>query len=370
MRKLKITLIGLLILGSAPAWGQSSPTQETRSTARVETVEIQTEPVIHKGFSENSTLEAIDQVTIYPRVDGRLVKMFVKQGDRVISGAPLAELDHREMDAQIAQAQAQIAVAQAQVAQAMAELENAQRERDRYRRLVKEGFSTQQQLDAKETAYRTTKAAVDLNQAQVRQYRANLERLKVDLSEYTLRASIPGTVVNDYSRTPGEMINAQTPLIQLADTTRLKAVIQAPESNAKLIENGMDAFVTVGEQRINGQVYRVRPFVDVSTRTTQVEVSVDNDSGTLKPGMFARVFIVEKTLRDAVMVPLDSVRTEEGSSWVMVARDGKASRRQVSTGVIHDGRIQIIEGISSGERLIVSGGRSLEDGDPIEEISR
>lgn len=367
MKKLGITLIGLLVLGGAPSWAAAPQPQETRPLARVETLKIQREAVVHKGFSENSTLEAMDQVVIYPRVSGRLTKMWVKQGDRVEVGTPLAEIDHREMDAQIAQAQAQIAVAQAQVAQAMAQLENARRELDRYRRLVKEGFSTQQQLDGKETIYKTNKAAVDLGQAQVRQYRANLERLKVDLSEYTLRASIPGTVVNDYSRTPGEIMNPQIPLVQLADTTRLKAVIQAPESNAKLIENGMAAFVTVGDEKVEGEVYRVRPFVDVSTRTTQVEVSVCNYSGALKPGMFARVFIVEKTLIDTVMVPSDSVRTEDGTSWVMVAQDGRALKKTVRLGAAQDGRVQILEGLSPGERLIVSGGRALQDGDAIEE---
>lgn len=338
-----------------------------KPAARVEVEEVKTEPQVYKGFSENSTLEAIDQVTIYPRISGRLMKMLVKQGDQVKSGQPLAELDHREMDAQITQAQAQIAVAQAQVAQAMAELENAQRERDRYKRLVKEGFSTQQQLDAKETAYRTTKAAVDLNAAQVRQYRANMKRLQVDLSEYTLKASIPGTIVNDYNRTPGEMITTQTALAQIADTTKLKAVIQATEAHAKLIENGMTAMVTVGELKVEGKVYRVRPFVDVSTRTTQVEVAMDNP-GDLKPGMFARVFIVERELKDAIMIPAESIQKDGDTSWVMISKDGKAYRIEVKTGVTSNGRVEITEGLSPGDRLIVSGGRNLEDQDPVSEI--
>ncbi len=366
MNRLKLLTAALaLSLAVVPAAGFAQ--DQAKPAARVEVLEVKTEPQVYKGFSENSTLEAIDQVTIYPRISGRLMKMLVKQGDQVKSGQPLAELDHREMDAQVAQAQAQIAVAQAQVAQAMAELENAQRERDRYKRLVKEGFSTQQQLDAKETAYRTTKAAVDLNMAQVRQYQANLKRLQVDLSEYTLKASIPGTIVNDYNRTPGEMITTQTALAQIADTTKLKAVIQATESHAKLIENGMAATVTIGELNVKGQVYRVRPFVDVSTRTTQVEVAMDNP-GDLKPGMFARVFIVEKELKNAIMIPAESVQTDGQIHWVMVSKEGKAHRIEVKTGVVSDGRIEIVEGLSPGDRLIVSGGRNLNDQDPVSEI--
>lgn len=355
---MKIAVV--IALATVLLWGSTGAAQNTVVT--VQTVEIT--PKVERGFSENSTLEAIDEVTIYPKVSGRLMKVFVKQGNSVSPGDPIAELDHRDVDAQISQAKAQIAVAQAQVAQAMAELENAKRERDRYLRLVKEGFSTQQQLDSKETVYRTAKAAVDLNRAQVRQHRANLEKLQVDLSEYTLKASIQGIVVNDYSRTPGEMITPQTPLAQIADISRLKAVIQAPESHARLIEQGMTAFVTVGEIKLEGKVSRIRPFVDPSTRTTQAEVAIENRKN-LKPGMFARVFIVEETMKNAVMIPMDAVISEEDSSFVFVVEDGKAVKRPVKLGPSVGRDIQIQEGLEQGERLVVLGGKNLSDGDQI-----
>ncbi|EFC90688.1 efflux transporter, RND family, MFP subunit [Dethiosulfovibrio peptidovorans DSM 11002] len=355
---MKIAVV--IALAAMLLWGSTGFAQNAVVT--VQTVEIT--PKVERGFSENGTLEAVDEVTLYPRVNGRLIKSFVKQGDSVSPGDPIAELDHRDVDAQISQAEAQIAVAQAQVAQAMAELENAKRERDRYLRLVKEGFSTQQQLDSKETDYRTAKAAVDLSRAQVRQNRANLERLQVDLSEYTLKASIQGIVVNDYARTPGEMISPQTPLARIADISRLKAVIQAPESHARLIEQGMKAFVTIGGTKLEGKVYRVSPFVDPSTRTTQVEVAVEND-GDLKPGMFARVFIVEETMENTVMIPMDSVISEEGGSFVFVVEDGKARKKPVSLGRSVGRDVNVQDGLAEGDRLIVLGGKSLSDGDQI-----
>ncbi|PIE55258.1 MAG: hypothetical protein CSA35_02155 [Dethiosulfovibrio peptidovorans] len=356
MNRFRPILLALLMFLTSSAWGQN---------ARVEVITVSIDPVVYRGFSENSTLEAVDEVTLNSVVTARLTAMLVKQGDQVTLGTPVAELDHRQVDARIAQAQAQIAVAQAQLAQTTAQLDNAKLERDRYRRLVQEGFSTQQQLDAKETAYRTAAAAVELNRAQVRQSRANLQALQVDLSEYTIKASIPGTVVNDYSRTPGEMITAQTPLVQIADTTRLKAVIQAPESQTSTIAMGMAAFVIVGDRKLTGHVYRIRPFVDPATRTTQVEVTVD-DPDPLKPGMFARVFIVQEALENAVMIPTASVRREEGADFVMVARDGKANRRSVQLGATVGDRVQILEGLAPGETLIVSGGRTLTDGEAVD----
>lgn len=338
--------------------------------ARVTIMKVEPSPAAIKGISENSTLEAMKQVILYPRVSGRLTKTFVKQGDSIKTGDPLAELDHRDVDAQISQARAQIAVARAQVAQARAELENAKRERDRYRRLLKEGFSTQQQLDSKETSYSTRKAAVDLSIAQVRQYQANLDRLKVDLSEYTIRASIDGIVLNDYSRTPGEMMTPQTAVIEIANVKYLKAVIKAPEAHAEIIKKGMTAYITVAgkSKKFKGEVYRVRPFVDISTRTTQVEVAVDaqTTTGTLKPGMFARVLIVEKTLKNAIMMPDTSVLQKSGKDYVMIYSEGTAHKRPVKTGLRVNDKIEITDGITAGEMVIVSGGKNIADGDKVE----
>jgi membrane fusion protein (multidrug efflux system) len=262
-------------------------------------------------------------------------------------------------------------VGNAQLAQAQAELENASMEQSRYERLFKEGYATQQQLDSKKTLYRTAKAQVDLAQAQLRQLRAELEALKVDLSEYTLKAPFDGVILEDYDLAPGNMITPSTPAARLADTDTLKAAIRAPESRVPRITPGMPAKLSVRgleNHTFEGSVRFISPFVDTSTRTTRVEVYVDNAATghMLKPGMFAQVFFVEHRLENPLMVPADAVMGTNETFWVFTVREGKAFRQDVTPGIQQGENIQILEGLASGDLLIIRGGRNLQSGDEVQ----
>ncbi len=127
--------------------------------AKVTVAAARRDGALSQGFQSTSTLEALEEVTLLPKVTGRLVELRARQGDRVKAGDVVAVLDHRDQDAQIAALKAQIAVAEADMAQAKVALDDAQRERDRYRKLLSEGFATQQELDSRETAYQSARAA-------------------------------------------------------------------------------------------------------------------------------------------------------------------------------------------------------------------
>ena len=359
---------GLLFLGIALLLG--SPAAEG-TPARVEILRVEPVPLVEQGFEESSTLEAKEEVVLYAKVSGRLEELFKHKGEYVRRGEIIARLDHREKDAKIRSAQAQVLVGNAQLAQAQAELENASMEQSRYERLFKEGYATQQQLDSKKTLYRTAKAQVDLAQAQLRQLRAELEALKVDLSEYTLKAPFDGVILEDYDLAPGNMITPSTPAARLADTDTLKAAIRAPESRVPRITPGMPAKLSVRgleNHTFEGSVRFISPFVDTSTRTTRVEVYVDNAATghMLKPGMFAQVFFVEHRLENPLMVPADAVMGTNETFWVFTVREGKAFRQDVTPGIRHGENIQILEGLASGDLLIIRGGRNLQSGDEVQ----
>ncbi len=359
---------GLLFLGIALLSG--SPAAEG-APARVEVLRIEPVPLVEQGFEESSTLEAKEEVILYAKVSGRLEELFKHKGEYVRRGEIIARLDHREKDAKIRSAQAQVLVGNAQLAQAQAELENASMEQSRYERLFKEGYATQQQLDSKKTLYRTARAQVDLAQAQLRQLRAELEALKVDLSEYTLKAPFDGVILEDYDLAPGNMITPSTPAVRLADTDTLKAAIRAPESRVPRITPGMPAKLSVRgleNHTFEGSVRFISPFVDTATRTTRVEVYVDNAATghVLKPGMFAQVFFVEHRLENALMVPADAVLEANGTFWVFTVREGKAFRQDVTPGIRQGEKLQILEGIASGDLLIIRGGRNLQSGDEVQ----
>jgi RND family efflux transporter MFP subunit len=337
------------------------------SAARVEVVAVAVRPLLLQGFESNSTLEAPEDVTLTPKVGGRLMQVKVKIGEQVRKGQVLAVLDRRDQDAQVGALSAQVEVSRAGVAQAKAELDSALRERDRYARLLKEGYATKQELDSRETAYQSALAATNRARASVNQAQANLQAQSVNRSEFTLVAPIDGVVLDDYSLTPGTLLSTATPVVRIANVDRVRAVLQVPEVQSSAVVVGMKARITaesLSGETVEGKVSMVRPYVDTSTRTVQVEVSVDNKAldYRLKPGMFARVFLVEKTAENALVVPVDSI----GDGKLFVVRDGKAIQVAVRTGLVLPDVIQVTSGVSSGDLVVVSGGSALKNGDPVQ----
>ena len=352
---------GLLLPGRTVAVAEDSPLSVDVAAARVTVVAVR-RTSLAEGFQSASTLESLEEVTLLSKVTGRLVELRAHQGDRVAKGDVVALLDHRDQDAQIAAMKAQIGVAEAEVAQAKVTLDDALRERDRYRKLLDEGFATQQELDGRETIYQSAQAAHQRALALVRQQRANLRTQEVQRSEYILSAPIDGTVLDDHSLTEGTMISPSTAVVKIGRVDVLKAVLQVPETRGNRMKEGMRALLTGDSfSDVEGKVLRIRPYVDPSTRTIQVEVAVDNGEGRLKPGMFASVFLVEEEVDDALALPVEALR----SGTVLVVVDGKIVARPVETGIEASGLVEIREGLSEGELAIVTGGSSLKEGDAV-----
>lgn len=371
-KKGKITLAVTVLLVAVTGMAFSKRSKAIQaptppSAARVEVVAAAVRPLLLQGFESNSTLEAPEDVTLTPKVAGRLMQVKVKTGQQVRKGQVLAVLDRRDQDAQVGALSAQVEVSRAGVAQARAELDSALRERDRYTRLLKEGYATKQELDSRETAYQSALAAYDRARASVSQAQANLQAQSVNRSEFTLVAPIDGVVLDDFSLTPGTLLSTATPVVRIANVNRVKAVLQVPEVQASAVAVGMKARITaesLAGEAVEGRVSVVRPYVDPSTRTVQVEVSVDNKAlgYRLKPGMFARVFLVEKSAENALVVPGDSI--VDGKLFVV--RDGKAVQASVRTGLILPEVVQVVSGVSSGDLVVVSGGSSLKNGAPVQ----
>ncbi len=340
--------------------------EDSAPAAKVTVVPVRVAPVLRKGIDVTSTLQAAEDVMLQAKVSGRLQEMKVTQGQKVAKGQVVAVLDHRDQDAQVNALHASIATAKAQLAQTKAELDSARREKIRYERLLKEGFAKQQELDARVTAWQSAQASHTAAQAAIRQNEANLQAQEVARSEYTLTAPIDGVVLNDYSLTPGTMISVSTPIAEIARVSEMKAVIQLPEEQAARVREGMRALVT-GDgfkgREVPGTIFRIRPFVDTSTRTVQVEVRIDNEAqgNDLKPGMFAKVFIIEREAKDVLVIPADAIM-ERG---VFVLRGGNAKIVSVDSGIAVTDIVQILSGVSSGDLVIVSGGNTLKDGDPV-----
>jgi len=355
-----------LLRSPASAPSPEAPQQQVSSAVRVAVVPVERRPLIRRGFSASATLEARESVVLLSKVSGRLSEMRVSQGDGIKKGDVVAVLDHRDQDAQVSALQAQVNAAKAEAEQAGAQLENATKEKERYERLRKEGYATQQELDSRIMTYQSARASYNRSLASVKQQEANLSAQKVSRSEYTLLSPMDGVVLKDYSLTPGTMISEATSVAEIADVRSMKGVAQLSEMQASRVFVGMkvvlsgDGFPGV---EVEGSVSRISPYVDTSTRTLQVEVVADNaaSGGILKPGMFVSVLFVEAEAVDALTIPSHALR-ENGK--VFVDRNGTAEERSVETGLNLPDAVQILSGLEEGERVVV-GGKNLKGGERI-----
>ncbi|MDR2780517.1 MAG: efflux RND transporter periplasmic adaptor subunit [Synergistaceae bacterium] len=335
---------------------------------RVETVA--SDKTVRGSIAQNMSIEAVSRVQMMPRVTGRLEKLHAKTGDSVKRGQLIATLEHDQQNALIGSTEAQLASARADAERARAEMGNAKTNLDRYERLVKEGFSTQQQYDSVATAYASAKASHNAALAKERQAAADLGRVKSAQQDYIVYSPLDGTVLSDYSLTPGVMISPSSPLVDIADLRKLKASLRIPEAKIFAVKPGMDVilkFDAIPDEEFMGKVTRIEPYVDPSTRTSAVEIELDNEAigNRLRPGMFGQASIVEREYKNSILIPGNALQSGDGGSFVFVEKDGTANIRPVTPGLRQGDYVQITDGLTSGDRVIVFGGANLNNGDRV-----
>lgn len=335
---------------------------------KVQTAE--TNSNICENIVQNTSIEAVNRVKLTPRVTGRLEKIFVKRGDIVHEGEPVAYLEHEQQDALIGAAEAQKASAMADSEKAKAEMMNEKTNLERYKRLLDAGFSTMQQYDAASTSYASAKASYNAALAKERQAQSELKRSKSSKDDYIIKAPLNGTVLNDYSISAGTMISPSSPILDIADLSRLKATLKIPESKIFTVKMGMPVtirFDALPDEEFKGYVTATDQYVEPSTRTSNVEIELDNRAagGKLRPGMFGQASITEREAKNVIAIPESSLHSSESGFYVLVAESGKAKQRVISVGIRQGSLVEITKGLKTGDKVIIFGGKNLNDGDNI-----
>ena len=361
-------VVGIGIYSRREALFASKKIDTGPTSVIVKTETVRPDKTIADKIIQNMSIDAEKRVELLPRVTGRLLSLSVKQGDFVRKGEQVATLEHDQQNALILSTEAQAASARADTEKARAQMLNAKTNLERYRRLEKEGFSTKQQLETMETEYTSAAASLRAAQAKERQYEAEASRVRSAKDDYIIRAPMDGVVLNDYSLTPGAMISPSSPILDIADLRKLKATLKVPESKIFIVTQGMPVrlqFDALPGETFEGGVTRIDQYVDPATRTSNVEIALDNEKqagGRLRPGMFGQASIVEKEYRNVITVPEGALHSSEKGYYVFVVRDGRAEMREVETGVRENSRVQVKKGLISGDEVITFGGNNLNSG--------
>ena len=314
--------------------GCSSKEESSKSSVKEEVPVIDVEvvssrPVTHsRAYTAN--VEAFNVNNIAPSIANRIKEIKVDVGDCVAKGQELVILDNANAD------------------QLRVNLEYTESEYNRAVELLNIGSGTQRAVDQ-------LKAQLE---AQRVQYRNTLENTK-------LVSPISG-VVTARNYDPGDMCGGQ-PILTIGQISpAVKLIINVNETDLSVVKNGMSVdveFDAFAGEKFSGRVSRISPAVDVLTRTFPVEVTVNNQSGKIRPGMFARVNFDLGTV-DNVVVPDRAVMKQSGSAVKYVYRysNGKVEFRRVELGQRLDDSYELLSGIEDGDTVVIAGQAVLTDG--------
>lgn len=305
------------------------------------------------------TLTSPRDADLTPRVAGLVESVHVDAGDRVSTGDTLLRLDRRLEELTLDTLQASVAAARAQAAEAKRLLSESQR-------LSEQGAASATELEARRSQLAMSAAELDRLQAEAARQRERLVR-------HAVVAPFDG-VVRERLVEPGEYVAETTPVVALVATDRLRMDVAAPQQYYALIKPGMTARIqpeSRADRTIEAAVDVTVPASDALARSFLVRMFVDNSAGRLTPGMSARVLFDIQTDDTVLVAPRDAVVRVAGGGgtrmWVVeqTAEGSRARMRQVSLGRGANGWVEVLDGLSAGDAVVVRGNESLGDDQPV-----
>jgi HlyD family secretion protein len=306
-------------------------------------------------------------VAVVPKTAGRLENVYVKLGDRVGRGQRIGKIEDREILEQVKQAEAAFEVGRARIRQREADLKFAETNLTRSRELFGRQLLPRQSLDDADARYQAVVAQLELARAQLTQSQARLEELRITLANTVIVSPVNGFVARR-SADAGAYVSQNAPIVDVVDISLVRLVANVVEKDLRRIDQGEAATVEVDAfpgETFSGRVARVAPVLDPATRTAQIEVEIPNERNRLKPGMYARVSLTIEQRAKALTVPSNAIVSVEGERGVFLAANNTATFRSVDIGIEEPARVEILKGLTDGDRVVTTGAGALQTGDRI-----
>lgn len=311
---------------------------------------------------------------IGPVHEGRLVRLYAGQGSIVRKGQKLADLESADIDQ--AEADYLKALADSENARrtSLAEVKFAQATYDRTKMLYAKSITAGKNVEAAEHDLEMAKASAASVAAQTKaaltSARRHLLILGLKDSEidalasksslaavFSLTSPISGIVI-ERNGTIGATVGSDANVFKIIDISRVWIDANVFEKDLERVRRGQEVKVLVPAfpgAIFSGMVILVSSVVDPETRSVKVRTEVPNPDGRLKPDMFANVQIVTDLHRTAISIPQSAVLDDGGKSVVFVAEGSGYTKRGVNIGIQGNGRVEIVEGLQAGDKVVVKG---------------
>jgi cobalt-zinc-cadmium efflux system membrane fusion protein len=363
---------------SAPANSASPPPSTTLETAQSHAIDMEIvtpQPIAGTILATGKILVPEDRMAnIGPVHEGRLVRLYAGQGSIVRKGQKLADLESADIDQ--AEADYLKALADSENARrtSLAEVKFAQATYDRTKMLYEKSITAGKNVEAAEHDLEMAKASAASTAAQTKaaltSARRHLLILGLKASDidalasksslaavFSLTSPIAGIVI-ERNGTIGATVASDANVFKIIDISHVWIDANVFEKDLERVRRGQEVKVSVPAfpgVNFSGRVILVSSVVDPETRSVKVRTEVPNPDGRLKPDMFANVQIVTDLHRTAISIPQSAVLDDGGKSVVFVAEGSGYAKRGVNIGIQGNGRVEIIEGLQAGDKVVVKG---------------
>jgi RND family efflux transporter, MFP subunit len=326
------------------------------------------------SVTANGYVVARTKASVSAKTPGRLAFLGVSEGSYVTRGAVIARLDNADVEAAVAQAQANVASADASVIEATSDRDQLEREAGRLRDIRKSNPTLVSTQDLEAATSRALQADARLNAAAARKRSAEaaLRMAQASNENTVIRAPFSGTVLRKDAEV-GEVVAPSVgggltrgAVVTMADLSTLEVEVDVNEAYIGRIASGRPARITLDaypDTTFRGVVRQVVPTADRQRATVQVKVTIDDHDPRILPEMGAKVDFLEAApkatgsapVRAAIRVPAAAVRSEGSTSVVWLVRDGRLTKRAVTTGPVSGGFLEVRSGLNGGEQLMTGG---------------
>ena len=373
-RRILLFSLCLLLAAAFVAWPYMNPGREAYATMPV------TRGDIESSVTAIGTLRPSKYVDVGAQASGQILKIHVEAGDEVKEGQLLVEIDPSTQTAKLNASRFAVDNLKAQLQEQRALHDLAKQKFQRQQRLAKGGATREEDVQAAQAEVLTTQARIDMFAAQIRQAQASLLSDEAELGYTRIYAPMTGTVVALDAR-EGQTLNAQqqTPLIlRIARLSQMTVWAEVSEADIGHVKPGMQAWFTTlsrGNRRWDTTVRQVLPVPpkplnqanqggDSSSNKSgsarvvlyTVLLDVDNDDQALMAEMTIQMFFVAGKASNVLLAPVIALQgTTEGDLQTaqVVAKNGKIESRQIRIGISDRLRVEIRDGLSEGEHLLI-----------------
>jgi RND family efflux transporter MFP subunit len=340
----------LFLLGTVAALGacdsdDSAGGSKASKVAKAHLVELAVaEPrALAHRVERTGTLRALRAAKIFNQEEGGVLEVPVREGDAVASGDVLVRLDDR--------------ILKAELTKAKATRRQAAADADRVRALAKRELVSQETLSRAQTSLEVARAE---------------ERLLSTRLEYmTIRAPFAGRISERHVNA-GDVAPKHTHLLTLIDPSSLVTAVSVSELVLPRLRVGDPVEVRIdalGGAVYPGRILRIYPTVDPGTRLGQLEVVLEPVPDGASAGQFCRVTLVTQRA-ERLVVPLAGLRRDQRGEYVFrIGADDRAQRVAVNSGLRVADQVEILDGLHSGDRVVVSGFLGLDDGTPVQPVT-